>query len=223
MFIQRINVMTAVLAIVIAGTTLLAFRMIVGTAAAQEGKKESDPKAKIEQPAWGTPLNGLRLGLCRTEAKGENKARVMVMLENVGTEDFVLHLGDSFGLGKKHRLSTVRLHLTDTDGRKRVLHPKSPKLVLNDGALITRFVIQLVADSRYVISCDLTDFGDPKDVNAVLPAGRYRATAEFVGHAVTKAKNDTSSAAADLARMHFWTGTIQSDECQVTLPAKTAK
>src|SRR5262245_2467999 len=183
------------------------------SAAGQEGKKEV---AKTEQPVWGKPLKGLRLGVCQEE----RKARVMVVLENVGTEDFVLYLGDSYAQGKKHWLTYVRLHLVDTDGRKRVLVPTRPKLVDEDGALISHFVIQLVAGGRYAISRDLTDFYDPKDVEAVLPARQYRATVEFVGVAVTKSKNDTGVAIADLARKHFWTGTIQSGECQVTKAAK---
>ena len=224
MFIQRINVMTALLAtIVIAGGTLLVHRTVMGTAAAQEQKKGKDPDAKIEQPVWGKPLNGLRLGLYQMDPKGDGKPRLTIVLDNVSTEDLVLNLGSSYGKGKKHWLNAVRVNLTDADGRKRVLLLKNPKLDdLRDGPLISPFVIQLVAGGRYVISRDLTDFYDPKDVDAALPAGRYRAAAEFVGRAILKSKTDKGPFTwVDLVT--YWTGTIQSEECQVTLPAKPAK
>jgi len=217
-FIQKVNVITAALAtIVIAGS-------VMGTAAAQEREKGKGLEAKIEQPAWGKTLKGLRLGLCPTEPKGDGKPRLTIVFENVGKEDFVLYLGDSYAQGKKHWLDTVRLHLTDVDGRKRALilkgHERDDE---RDGALVTLLITQLVTDGRYVISRDLSDFYDPEDVDAVLPAGKYRARVEFVGEPVTKSKDDTNLASVILKGMHYWTGSIQSDECQVTLPAKPAR
>jgi RNA polymerase sigma factor (sigma-70 family) len=198
-----------------------------------DAKKESLAKAarqanagkdsKNAQPVWGKPLNGLRLGLYQTDPKGDGKPRLTVVLDNVSTEDLVLNLGSSYGKGKKHWLNAVRVNLTDTDGRKRVLLGEFPKLDdLRDGPLQSPFVIQLVAGGRYVISRDLTDFYDPKDVDAVLPAGRYRATAEFVGRALIKSKTDKGPPTF-LDSMTYWTGTVQSDNIQATLPAKPAK
>jgi hypothetical protein len=225
MFVQRINIMTAVLAtIVIAGGTLLMHPTVMVTADAQERKNEGDPNVKIDQPAWGTSTKGLRLGICPAEAKGENKSRVMVVFENVGTEDFVLNLGSSFGFGKKHDLESMRFYLINADGRKRPLVPKGHERDdLKDGALVLHFVTQLVTDGRYAITIDLADLYDPNDVEAELPAGRYRVIVEFLGVAVTKDENDTGAAITELARMHFWTGTVLSEECKVTLHAKPAK
>jgi hypothetical protein len=214
----------ALTAVVIAAGTFLSSWPAVGTAAGQERLREGDPKDKIDQPAWGKPVKGLRLGLCPTEPKGAAKARVTLVLENVGKKDFVLLLGDSFGLGKKHWLESIRLHVTDVDGRKRVLIPNRPELNDRDGALITAFAVQLVADGRYTISRDLNEFFDENDVEKKLPPGRYRVTAEFVGKAVPKPKNkEVVAGYAHLVDMHFWEGTIKSDECQITLPAPPPK
>jgi hypothetical protein len=182
-----------------------------------KAKKARDPDAKAEQPAWGKALNGLKLGLYQTDPKGDGKPRLIVVLENVSNEDLVLKLGQSFARGKKHELTTVlRLHLTDPDGRKRVLLPKPPILDhLRDGALVSPFVIQLVAGGRYMIPCDPNAFFDAKDVKATLPP-RYRATAELVGRAVTKQETGTGNMSF-LASLPYWTGTVHSDSIQVTL------
>ena len=131
-------------------------------------------------------------------------------------------LGDSYAMGKKHWLDSVRLHVTDSDGRKRVLIPNRPEL--NDATAPDHpFAVQLVADGRYTISRDLNDFFDEDDVEKKLPPGRYRVTAEFVGKAVPKPKNKEPVADEHLVYMHFWEGTIKSDECQITLPATPPK
>jgi Tetratricopeptide repeat len=185
---------------------------------------QAEAKSPVEKPAWGKALNGLRLGLYQTDPKGDGKPRLVVVLENVSSEDLVLKLGKSFAKGKKHQLTTVlRLHLTDPDGRERVLDSKGPiHDDLRDGALVSPFVIQLVAGGRYVIPCDLNEFFDGKDVKATLPPGRYRAAGEFVGRAVTKQETGTGSMSY-LASLRYWTGTVHSDAIQVTLPAKPAK
>ena len=113
--------------------------------------------------------------------------------------------------------------MTDSDGRKRVLIPNRPELNDRDGALVTAFAVQLVADGRYTISRDLSEFFDEDDVEKKLPAGRYRVTAEFVGKAVPKPKNKEPVANEHLVYMHFWEGTIQSEESQRTLPATPPK
>jgi hypothetical protein len=58
-------------------------------------------------------------------------------------------------------------------------------------------------------------------VGAPLAPGRYRARAVFVGRAVTK--QDTGTGSSFLASMPYWAGTVQSDDIQVTLPAKPAR
>jgi len=178
--------------------------------------------SKDEQPVWGKTLNGLRLGLYVTDPKGNGKPRLTVVLDNTGTEDLVLNLGDSYGKGKKHWLMPLRLNLTDTDGKKRILVLKRAEIDhLIDGPVVAPFVVQLVVGGRYTISRDLSDFFDPKDVDAVLPVGQYQVRAEFVGRALIRSKTDTSPPSL-LERMTYWLGTIQSDDIQVRLPAKPA-
>src|SRR5262249_8982184 len=79
---------------------------------------------RAEEPAWGKPVGGLRLGLCRTEGKGEGKVRWMATLENVGDEDLVVNLGLMLGNGKKQLPTALRLIFTDADGKKRFFQRK---------------------------------------------------------------------------------------------------
>jgi hypothetical protein len=184
-------------------------------------REEAAAKAPIEELVWGTPRNGLKLGLCRTEANADGKARLLVALDNVGTDDLVLNLGEMLGFGKKQVPHAVRLIFTDSEGKKRTLLRSSGKIDEKLGALVIPLVVPLPAGGRYMISCDLADYFDAKDVEATLTPGRYRAKAEFVGRGV--AKEYVGTVNSYLAYVPYWTGTIQSDECQVTLPAKPAK
>jgi hypothetical protein len=203
----------------------------------EEDKKQPSPGganlpasgARIEQPAWGKPLNGLRLGLYQTDPKGDGKPRLTVVLENVGTEDLVLILGQSWARGKKHQLGAMGLNLTYADEmlkRPRSLLSKGSKSDdLADGAAAGPFVVQLVAGGRYTISSDLHDYYDPKDVEAVLAPGKYRVAARFVGQDYLsgwKGKTDKGPRTW-LDIMTYWTGTVESEHIQVTVPAKPAK
>jgi hypothetical protein len=190
---------------------------------------QAEVKSPVEKPAWGKPLNGLRLGLYQTDAKDDGKPRLTVVLENVGTEDLVLILGQSRARGKKHHLGAIGLNLTNADDmlkRPRILISKGSKTDdVADGAAAGPFVVQLVAGGRYVISNDLHDYYDPKDVDAVLGPGKYRVAAKFVGQDYLsgfKGKTDTGPRTW-LDIMTYWTGTIESEVIQVTLPEKPAK
>jgi hypothetical protein len=172
--------------------------------------KVSDAGSK--EPAWGKSLNGVRLGLCRTDMKGDGKLRLLAVLENVSNDDLTVNLGLMLGNGKKQLPTAVRLIFTNADGKKRILERKV-------GAIAGRvdpFGIPLAAGCRYTISCNLAEYYDEALLGGeALAPGRYQVTAEFVG----KAPADTTA----LALMYYWTGTIESDKLQVTLPAKKAK
>ncbi|HEV3255859.1 MAG TPA: sigma-70 family RNA polymerase sigma factor [Gemmataceae bacterium] len=173
---------------------------------------KSASTAPVDQAVWGTPLKGLRVGLCRTEAKGNGKARLMVVLENVGTDDLVVNLGLMLANGKKQIPMAARLIFTDADGQRHILRRNEPGIA----GRVDPFVVPLAAGSRYsTISRDLE-----KSIDRLTP-GRYRVRAEFVGEAVTRKEVDVD--AAGLALMTYWTGTIQSEDLQVTLPAKPDK
>jgi hypothetical protein len=213
--IRKIHVTAAIIA---------AISLSLGSATSQEVKKGSDPVAKVDDPAWGKPKKGLKFGVFQTGANGINAPRVTFAFDNTGTEDYLLLLGDSYGMGRKHWLQNVRLRLTDADGRVRVLLPNRPELVDQDGALITTLATQLTTGGRYSISHALNDFYDENDAKATLPAGRYRATAEFAGTAAPKPmKKGEVVAEPHLVYMHFWEGTVKSGECEITVPAKPAK
>jgi hypothetical protein len=173
---------------------------------------KSAATAPVDQAVWGTPLKGLRVGLGRTEAKGNGKARLMVVLENVGTDDLVVNLGLMLGNGKKQIPMAVRLIFTDTAGKKYILRHNN----LDFSGRVDPFVVPLPAGSRYAaISRDLE-----KSIDRLTP-GRYRVRAEFVGEAVTR--KEVNVDAVGLALMTYWTGTIQSEDLQVKLPPKPAK
>jgi hypothetical protein len=105
----------------------------------------------------------------------------------------------------------VRLIFTDADGKKHILRRNEPRIT----GRVDPFVVPLPAGSRYsTISRDLEELIDR------LTPGGYRVRAEFVGEAVTRKEVNTD--AVGLALMTYWTGTIQSEDVQVTLPAKPA-
>jgi len=174
-------------------------------------RETATEQAPIEQPVWGTPRNGLRLGLCRTEAKADGKLRLLVVLDNAGTDDFVVNLGIMLGNGKRQVPMAVRFIFTDSEGKKHIPRRSEPGIA----GRVDPFVVPLAAGNRYSISCDVEEW------RGLLPAGRYHVRTEFVAEAVKK--QDVNVDTAGLALMPYWTGTIQSDECRVTLPAKRAK
>jgi hypothetical protein len=126
-------------------------------------------------------------------------------------------------------LSAIGLNLTYADDmlkRPRALTSRGSKRDdLADGPIISPLVVQLVAGGRYTMSSDLNDYYDPKDVDAVLAPGNYRVAAKFVGQTYQsgwKSKTDTGPRTY-LDHMTYWTGTVESEAIQVTLPAKPAK
>jgi hypothetical protein len=169
---------------------------------------EAAAKAPASEPVWGTPLKGLRLGLCRTEAKEDGTARLMVVLDNVGADDLVVNLGILLGNGKKQVPTAIRLIFTDAEGKQHILRRNEPGVA----GRVDPFVVPLPAGSRYATAS--RDLGELIDR---LAPGRYRVRAEFVGEAVRK--KDVNADTAGLALMTYWTGTIQTAECQSRIGA----
>ena len=174
-------------------------------------REEAAAKAPVEEPVWGPLRNGLRLGICRPEAKADGKVRLLVVLDNVGTEDLVVNLGIMLGNGKKQVPTAVRLIFTDAEGREHIVRRNEP----NIAGRVDPFVVPLATGNRYTISCDLGEW------RAQLAPGPYRIRGEFEGKAVTR--DEVNADTTGLALMTYWTGTIQSDECEVALPAKPAR
>jgi uncharacterized protein (TIGR03067 family) len=169
-------------------------------------------KASLEQPAWGMPRNGLRLGLYLAEGDGDGPARLMVVLENRGAEDLVINLGIMLGNGKKQVPMAIRLIFTDSGGRRHIVRPSAPRIA----GRVDPFAVPLPAGCRYAKASR-----DVEELTDRLAPGRYRVRAEFVGKSV--GKKDVNEDTAGLAMITYWTGTIQSDDSQVTLPAKPTK
>jgi len=174
--------------------------------------EEAAATGPAEQTLWGTPLNGLRLGLCRTESKNDDKPRLLVALENVGAEPLVVNLGLMLANGKQQLPLAVRLIFTDADGKKHILRRNLPRIA----GRVDPFVVPLPAGSRYYTTSD-----DLDEMIDRLAPGQFRVRAEFVGEAVTAKQVNLDT--TGLALMTYWTGTIQSAECQVTLPVRPAR
>jgi uncharacterized protein (TIGR03067 family) len=177
--------------------------------------KRAQPPAKApDEPSdWGVPRGGLRLGLYSTKDKGDGTARLMVVFDNVGTDDLVINLGIMLDSGKKQVPMAVRLIFTDSEGKKHIIRRNEPRVA----GRVDPFVVPLPAGSRY----SLIPRDDVDGMIDRLPPGRYRVRAEFVGEAV--GEKDVSADSKGVAGLTYWTGTIQSDECAVTLPAKPAR
>jgi hypothetical protein len=175
------------------------------------GQGEPGPAATAEDPVWGKPLNGLRVGVCPAKPRDDGKLRVWVVLDNVSTDDLVVNLGLMLANGKKQLPMAVRLIVIDGDGKEHILRRNEPGIA----GRVDPFVVPLSSGNRYAISCDLEDWRER------LEPGRYRVRAEFVGEAVTR--NKVSLDTTGLVLMTYWTGTISSDDVQVTLPRKPSR
>jgi hypothetical protein len=113
--------------------------------------------------------------------------------------------------GKKQVPTAVSLVLTGADGKRHVFRRSMPGVA----GRVDPFIVPLPAGSRYsLLSPDLGDWFDQ------LGPGRYRVGAEFVGEAFNK---DGNADMAGHSLMTYWTGTLQSDEGPVTLPARPAR
>ncbi len=176
-------------------------------------RAQTPAKAPGEPSAWGVPRGGLRLGLYSTKEKGDGAARLMVAFDNVGTDDLVVNLGVMLDNGKKQVPTAVRLVFTDSEGKKHMIRRNEPRVA----GRVDPFVVPLPAGSRY----SLIPRDDRDGMIDRLPPGRYRVRAEFAGETVRE--KDVSADNKGVAQLSYWTGTIQSDECPVTLPAKPAR
>jgi RNA polymerase sigma factor (sigma-70 family) len=220
MFLRKITTVAAVLlATAIAGTGALTYRAALAApgsqarAALTRAPAPAPKDTRAEETRWGKPLRGLRLGLCRAEAKGHGKVLLRVVLDNVSNEDLTVNLGLMLGNGKKQLATAVRLTFTSAGGKERALHRK----VGGVAGRLDPFGVPLAAGCRYQIACDLEDYidEDAARMDVPLEPGPYRVRGELVG----KAPANT----AGLALMHYWTGTIDSGEIQVTVPARPAR
>jgi hypothetical protein len=162
--------------------------------------------AAPEEPAWGKPVNGLRLGVRRVKA-----AQLMAVLENVGPDDLVVNLGLMLANGKKQLATAARLTLTGADGKARKFSRKVGPIA----GRVDPFVVPLASGCRYEVRCDLSQFVGGDTGWDSPAAGRYQVAAEFVGEAVTRDVNGDSGPRL----MKYWTGTVHSGEVAVTVPA----
>src|SRR5262249_40486830 len=89
------------------------------TGPGREGRGRGGGKAG--EQAGGKPRNGLRLGVGPAAAKEDGKLRLLVVLDNVGTDDLVVNLGLMLANGKKQLPTAVRLIVIDGDGKEYIV------------------------------------------------------------------------------------------------------
>ena len=181
-----------------------------------QGTEEARPQRfPTAEPSshWGQPHNGLRLGVV-AEGPGRGGARFAFALENVGKDDLVINLGAMLANGKKQYPSALRLTLTDAKGAERHLR----RTFAFVAGRVDPFVVPLPVGSRYTLRYDLADFMDEERPGEPFAPGPYGAAVEFIGKAV--AREETNSDSAGLALMPYWTGTVRSAACKLTLPVE---
>jgi hypothetical protein len=165
--------------------------------------------------AWGRPHNGLRVGIAQARA---GEARLTVALENVGKDDLVVNLGIMLANGKKQFPLALRLTLTDAKGARWGMRLPQPAVA----GRVDPFIVPLPARARYSLRYDLGDLIEEEPGGAgAPPTGRCRAAVEFVGKAVTRER--TNADTPGLALMTYWTGAVQSQELQLTLPFRRGR
>ncbi len=164
-----------------------------------------------------TPTSQLLLSVSALirDRPGENLA-FRVMFENATEKDITLNLGISYA-GRQY--PAVILVLTDSKGRSSQLHVPGPGVI---GGRVDVIVLPLRSGSTHSLRLSLDQlagwapFSDGvKELSQgryaeppKLLIGSYRVRAEFKGERA----QIINSGQEDLRFVHFWEGTLQSDE-----------
>jgi RNA polymerase sigma factor (sigma-70 family) len=165
-----------------------------------EGEKKLAQSGKYTEPAWGEPKNGLRIGLCQTEAKPLDKGKFMAVLENVGGDDLLLQLGVMLANGKRQFPSALHMSFN----RFGVKRTWQAKLKFVAGRL-DPLVVPLGAGCRYALPLVGFDDEDPAQLGVPLKTGKYEVEVEFVA--------DAAKREGDIAKLPpepYWAGAIKS-------------
>jgi hypothetical protein len=153
---------------------------------------------------------GLRLAisLVGTAADGPAGTQFDVRIENVGESDVVVNLGFMIANGKVMFPETVRLLLTDAQGRTRELQYFDRRYPGIAGRA-DDFIVALRSGSAYSIRLSLDRYwsATTKEWDLKLAPGRYRIEALFDGRGAMFPNLDTRG----IALLNFWKGTLRSN------------
>jgi hypothetical protein len=155
--------------------------------------------------AFGAAANGLQLRIVPVTSGSGVPAdvKVDVALQNVGDADFVLNLGTMLANGKVMWPDAIRLMLMDAAGQSRELRFSSRTAGI--AGRIDDYIVALRAGAVYTVRLSLADY--MRDPTAILPNGRYKIAAQFLGRRAGGVNVDMQG----VALLNFWTGTAHSN------------
>jgi hypothetical protein len=196
---------------------LALFLIVVATvlAPADEASAQLLPAGPV---AWGASVDGLRIGVSALAGvEPETSASFEVSLQNTGTEDFVVNLGQMLGNGRVMFPSAVRPVLTDSSGSRRELEYADRRYPAIAGRL-DDFIVALRAGSTYVLRLSLDQYWTPVTKEFVVKPGpgRSRMWVGFQGTGATTRNSDMQG----VGLLKFWKGTVQSGIVEFEVPQR---
>jgi hypothetical protein len=163
------------------------------------------------QPArpvsWGVASNGLRMGISASGVSPAGGMTLDVLLENVGTDDFVLNLGHMLANGKVMFPDAVRLVLTRPDGSTCELHYADRRYPGVAGR-VDDLLVALRGGSTYTLRLEGERLwcGETMAFQTNLARGEYRVAGRFKGQGAIAGQLDMRGATL----LNFWMGVVES-------------
>lgn len=163
--------------------------------------------------AWGGVERGLRLGVSAT-ARPEGDVAFDIVVENVGSADFVLRLGTMLANGKVMWPDAIRLEITDSGGAVTTLRFFDRRYPVIGGRL-DDYLVGLRGSSRIGVVTTLADYAllTTSRSNARLTPGRYRVKALLEATGAASLNSDTPG----IALLNFWLGTLASGSSEMQI------
>jgi hypothetical protein len=169
-----------------------------------------------ESIMWGSPSNGLRIGIAAVSPTvPSERAGFVISLQNMGTNDFVLNLGSMLANGRVMFPDAVRIVLTTADGASRELTFIDRRYPAIAGR-IDDFIVSLRGAATYDLPVTLDQYWnvDTKDYLVKLKPGRHRIAARFEGRGATHVNGDMPG----VKLLNFWRGPVESGVLQFDVP-----
>lgn len=127
-----------------------------------------------------------------------------VAFRNVGPQDFFLNLGATLANGRDHFPTAIRLVTTNEKGQSMELHHRG----FNAAGRIDDHVVGIEVGSIHIVRIRLDQFRCPKtnEFELMLPKGRYRVAAQFIGSGARYENSGQLRTA-----WNFWKGALKSN------------
>jgi len=191
----------------------------MGANGTQEMQKDLDdlltrasPRGQTPQ-VWGATSNGLRMAISpvMSGAMPSQEAEFYVAFQNVGDKDVVLNLGTMLANGKVHFPDSVRLLLTDAQGKTRELW-FSDKRYPGIAGRVDDYTVALRNGAIYVLRLNLDQYWSPStdEFESRLDPGHYRIAAQFGGTGAKIVNGDMEG----VELVNFWKGLLESNRLE---------